>query len=144
MANSKANSYIRSMCERFGDDWIVAVKPEDIQRSGKRIVKDMVRGVIDYETYGRYFLDPKFLENLIIAVSNELDINTLYLNAVTFYINNSGVMVPNSGIYITHLQSIYYVYNTILNKLLQVRMEQNIGCLADTTVLLYEYRNHLN
>ena len=46
----KPVSYIQMMINNNGDDWIIALRPEDIQRSSKRIVKDMVRGIIDYES----------------------------------------------------------------------------------------------
>ena len=137
------SNYINEMVKRFGDYWIVALKPEDIQRSGKRIFKEMVRGNIDYETEGNYFLDPKFLENLIISCNNELEINTLYYNAVSFYQQyNPGV--PNIGPQISHLQIVCYIYSALLNKLNMVKQYQTIGYLADTSALLYSYRNHLN
>ena len=77
---AKNNSYIQMMMNQNGDEWILALRPEDIQRSTRRIVKDMVRGTIDYQTQGKFFLDPKFMENLIIGVSNELEINSFYLS----------------------------------------------------------------
>ena len=52
----KPVSYIQMMINNNGDDWIIALRPEDIQRSSKRIVKDMVRGIIDYESTCKYFL----------------------------------------------------------------------------------------
>lgn len=141
MASNKAN-FITNMMKQFGDNWIVALKPEDIQRSGKRIFKEMVRGNYDYQKIGNYFLDGKFLDNLIIAASNELEINTLYLNAVSFYRDNFP-QIPNIGVHVNHLQTICYIYNTILNKLQSVKQTGNIGWLADTSALLYSYRNHL-
>ena len=81
----KPQSYIAMMVQRQGDDWIAMSSPDNIQQSGKRIVKDMVRGIVDYETHGKYFLDPKFMDNLLISISNELEINTLNLNACQYY-----------------------------------------------------------
>ena len=104
MASNRSN-FITNMMKQFGENWIVALKPEDIQRSGKRIFKEMVRGNYDYQKIGNYFLDGKFLDNLIIAASNELEINTLYLNAVSFY-RDSFPQIPNIGVHVNHLQSI--------------------------------------
>ena len=74
-------NYITQQISKNGTDWIAALRPEDIQRQAKRIVRDMVRGSIKYEEVGMYFLDMKFLENLIIGIKNELDINIMNYNA---------------------------------------------------------------
>ena len=70
------NSYIQMMVAQRGTDWITTIRPEEIQNSTKRIVKDMAKGNIEYEKYGSIFLDPKFMENLLIGVSTELESNT--------------------------------------------------------------------
>ena len=47
------NNYITGLMKSYGENWIVALRPEDIQRSGKRIVKEMVRGQFNYEDVGK-------------------------------------------------------------------------------------------
>lgn len=136
-------NYIQNMIRQYGENWIVALRPEDIQRSGKRIFKEMVKNQIDYQSEGNYFLDGKFLDNLIISATNELEINTLYFNAVSFY-QQYNPNVPNISVQVTHLQVLCYIYSVIYNKLSTVKSTGNIGYLADTSALLYNYRNHLN
>lgn len=136
-------NYFEMNQEKFGENWIVALKPDQIQNAGKRIVSEMVNGQIDYQKYGMYFLDGKFLDNLIIKCSNELEINTLYYRAVSYY-NQSFPNIPNVTIHVNHLQCLCYIYNTILNKLNMVKQYHDIGYLADTSAMLYSYRNHLN
>lgn len=142
MANKRMN-YFDNMINRFGDNWIVALNSDDIQRSGKRICKELVKGQIDFEKQGNYFLDAKFIDNLIISCENELEINALYLNAVSFY-QAYYPGTPQIGSAISHLQILCTVYLTILNKLKAVKQSGNIGFLADTSSMLYSYRNHLN
>lgn len=141
--NNKHNNYITNMIRQYGENWIVALKPDDIQRQAKRIFKEMIKGMIDYEKFGNYFLDAKFLDNLIIAASNELEINMLYLKAVAFY-QQYYPMEPNITVHLTHLDSLCRIYNTIIGKLNAVKQTGNIGYLADMPALLYSYRNHLN
>ena len=136
-------NFFTDMIKRFGDNWIVAMTPENVQRSGKRIFKEMVRGVIDYETCGKYFLDPKFLDNLIIAAYNELEVNTLLLNAVAFYQSNFPY-IPNISVQVNHFNCLCKIYKTIYDKLTAIKETGNIGWLADTSAILYSYRNHLN
>lgn len=140
---AKNNSYVQMMYNQNGEEWISALRPEDIQRSTKRIVKDMVRGSIDYQVFGKFFLDPKFLENLIIGVSNELEINTLNYNACKFYCGYYP-QTPNILPHIYHLERSCYIYNTVLERLNLVKMYGNVGYLTDISALLYNDRNNLN
>ena len=142
MANNK-NNFITNMIRQYGDNWIVAMNPENIQKSAKRIFKEMVRGQYDYEKLGEYFLDGKFLDNLIVAASNELEINTLYYNALSFYMQ-SFPQTPNISPAIVHVQKLAYIYNVILQALSTVKQTGNIGYLHNICALLYSYRAHLN
>lgn len=135
-------NYFEMNIEKYGENWIIALKPEQIQNSGKRIVTEMVNGQIDYQKYGLYFLDGKFLDNLIIKCNNELEINTLYYQSVLFY-SQVFPNTPNIAIHVNHLQALCYIYNIILSKLKMVKDYQDIGYLADTSAILYNYRNHL-
>lgn len=137
------NNYIKQMMDTFGENWIAALKPEDIQRSGRRIVKEMVKGDYNYQELAKYFLDLKFLDNLIICVQNELETYSLYYQAVSFY-KQYYPSIPNIGIQQSHLSTLCNIYATILSKLNIVKSTGNIGWLADTSALLYSYRNHLN
>lgn len=128
--------------KQYGENWIVALKPDDIQRSGKRIIKEMIKGYFNYEEVGFYFLDAKFLDNLIIACSNELEVNTLYFNAVSLYMQTYPA-IPLASVQYKHLQILTYVYNVILQKLQLLKQTGNIGCLYDISGLLGSYKNHL-
>jgi hypothetical protein len=143
MAAPKGTSYIQMMVNQYGEDWLVAISPESIQRSGRRIVKDMVKGIIDYQKFGMYFLDGKFLDNLIIYVQNELQVNTLYLNALSFY-RQYHLDAPDVGNLITHVDTLCHIYNDIYSRLTAIKANQNISSLATTASVLYNYRNHLN
>ena len=100
----------------------------------------MVRGNIDYEKYGQYFLDAKFLENLIIAVTNDYEVNSLHYNAMLMY---QQVYPSTPTAYINHDYALMVIYGTIMNKLNQVKNDQNVGWLADIGAILYHYKNHL-
>ena len=139
----KPQSYIAMMVQRQGDDWILMSSPDNIQQSGKRIVKDMVRGIIDYEAHGKYFLDPKFMDNLLISISNELEINTLNLVSCQYYYN-AYPQVPNLGTHIYHLQRVDYIYRVIYDRLMYVKSTNNIGYLTDISGILFNDKNHLN
>ena len=101
-----------------------------------------IRGFIDYDKCGYIFLDPKFTENLIIAIRNELEINTLNYNACTLYYQYYPA-TPNITVHIAHLEAVCRIYYTILQKLDIVKMTNNVGNLVDIPGLLFSDRNHL-
>ena len=137
------NNYIQMMVVQRGSDWITTIRPEEIQNSTKRIVKDMVKGNIEYEKYGSVFLDPKFMENLLIGVSNELESNTFnYKGCQMLYSAFPGT--PNLAQHVNHLERLVYIYNTIKYKLETVKYSGNVGFLTDIPGMLYNDRNHLN
>lgn len=140
---AKRDCYIRQMVQTRGEDWVSLATPEQIQNQFKRIVKDMVMGNIDYSVYGKYFYDLKFMENLIIGITNELEINTLDYTTGSFYLQYFPE-TPNLGVHISHLGTLIYIYNTILEKLNFVKTTGDIGYLADISGLLFNYRIHLN
>lgn len=140
---AKRDSYIKQMEQQRGEEWVITLTPDQIQRQAKRIVKDMVLGNIDYTAHGKYFYDAKFMENLIIGLSNELEINTLNYNSCRFFYQYYPT-TPNLGSHIAHLEALGTIYVTILQKLNAVKDSGNIGYLADTSGILFNLRNHLN
>lgn len=143
MARNNKQNYITSMVNQWGDQWVVATTPEAIQKQTPRFVKEMVLDKVNYETVGKYILDPKVLENMIIACNNELEINTLYMNAVAFY-REWYPYYPNIGAALTHVRAMTYIYSTVLDRLMQVKYTGNIGYLSDIPIVLNPYRNHFN
>lgn len=139
----KPKCYIESMVKTFGDDWIVAMSPETLQRQGRRIAKDMVRGSINYEVYGKYFLDAKFLENLIIACSNEYEVVSLHYNAMIMY-QQYYPFIPNIMAVINHDWCESYIFGTIIQRLNNLKYSGNLGELYDIAGVLAAYKNHLN
>ena len=140
--NNQQRNFITQQMQNYGDEWIVAIKPEDIQRQGKRIVKEMVQGKMNYEQVGKFFLDSKFINNLIVSLQNELEVKGLYLNAVSFY-KQYYPTIPNITYHENHLQAVCHICSTVLSKLYIVRDTQDIGYLTDIPGLLFNYRNHL-
>lgn len=150
MAENKNKGFISQMLQQYGEEWIVSLRPEDIQRNAKRISKDMTKGNINYEQQGRFFLDRKFIENLIIGLRNELEINSLNYNACVFQqtyqqqIYPNSILHPNMGEHIQHLKAVCTIYQTIIDRLEAVKETGNIGYFADLSGILYAYRQHLN
>ena len=141
---AKPTCYIQQMHQQYnGEEWINAMRPEDIQRNCKRIIKDMAKGSINYEQFGYAFLDSKFMDNLIIATTNELESNILNFNSCSFYFQYYP-QTPNLSSHIYHLERTVYIYSVVLDRLNWVKSSNNIGYLSDIAGLLFNDKNHLN
>lgn len=143
MAKQKQPCWIEDQIRRFGEDFILRMNPENIQRSAKsRIFKDMVKGNIDYGVYGMYFIESKFLENLIIAASNELQNNDVVLRALIEFDNNhpgDSLVIQNR----TYYHGRCCIFKTILDRLYAVKSSYNVGYLSDISYVLHGYRNFI-
>jgi hypothetical protein len=139
---AKQNSYFTSMVAQRGPEWLMTLRPDEIQNATKKIVRDMAKGVVDYERFGSAFLDPKFMENLLIGLSNELESNTFNYNGCSMLLA-AYPQTPNLPQHVAHLSKVVYAYNLVRNKLLDVKASGNIGYLIDISGMLYNDRMHL-
>lgn len=135
------NNYFTIMIKKYNrEDFIIALKPEQIQRSAKeRIFREMIKGQIDYGQFGKYYLDSKFLENLIIAADNELKNNIACEAALSFYDLNfpgQSIVIHNK----TKFSNLKIVYETILQRLQYLKMTGDIGCLTDIQFVLANFK----
>ena len=122
------------------EDFIVLMKPEQIQRDAKnRIFREMIQGNINYEKYGSYYLDSKFLENIIISSENELMNSSIISEALKLYdINYPGnnLVIMNKNKY----EQLVYIYNILYSKLSTIKYTQDISSLVDIQYILRDYR----
>lgn len=76
MAKGKnnVNNYFSMNIAKYGEDFLDQKSTSDIQRDAKRrIFKDMAFANIDYEKYGAYFMDHRFVEQLLIVAYDEMN-----------------------------------------------------------------------
>ena len=140
------SNYFQDMKNKYqgNEEWINLISAQDIQKSAvKRIFKEMVNGAYDYGKDGQYFLDSRFLENLIVAAGAKLEYYTLLSNAVNMFKEYSPTY-PNLGAHITHIQNLQYIYYTIYYKLENVKYAYNVSPLIDISPATYSYRNDIN
>ena len=140
---AKRKCYIESMIAKNGENWVALVPPDSIQKSTKRIVKELAKGMISFDQYGKYFLDNKFMENLLIGIHYELEINTLNYSGCYYYYQ-AFPQIPNMGSHILHLERVIYIYNVILDRLQLVKSTGNVGYMVDINGLLFNDRKHVD
>lgn len=138
------SNYFTSMIKHYGtEDFISFLRPEDIQRSAKeRIFREMVRGKIDYAVYGSYFLDGKFLDNLIVACDNELTNNAVVAQALIMFdnLNPGHIEIIHNRTRYNYLVNIYTV---LLDRLKSVQITGNPGVLTDIQYVLNGIKQYI-
>lgn len=140
-----AQNYFEANIKRAGniDNFIILMKPEQIQRDAKnRIFREMVQGRIDYEKYGNYYLDSKFLENIIISANNELMNSVVIARALESY----DLTYPGDRLVVMNknkFNGLVFVYSTIYDRLCTVKETQNVASLVDIQYVLSNFRNLL-
>lgn len=140
----KENNYFTTMISRTGrKDFIALLNPEKIQKAGReRIFREMARGQIDYTKYGEYYLDSKFIDNLIIAADNELRNNDICAKALEFYdINFPGnqLVIFNKERY----EALAFIHGAILQRLQYVKVSGNVGYLTDLKYVVSKIKNYI-
>lgn len=142
--NKQRTNFFEDQIKRNGEDSILQMNPTWIQTQAKRrIFREMVRGEISYERYGKFFTDPKFLENLIIAARGELDISTLLYCATREYEQNHPGN-PLTSELVSNYYALMNIYTVLYNRLTICRNNfYNIACLADIAPTLSTMKNHI-
>lgn len=137
---AKKMNYFETNIQRFGEDFLDFKKAEEIQRDCKFIFKDMVYGNIDYEKHGMYFMEPRFLEQLIIK--SEIDSqkhNLKYMALYEFSIKYNNMEASQLAAIEANM---FYIMNTIHEQLLLVKYNNyNISYLTYLPSKLRDYRN---
>lgn len=137
-------NYFTSSIKKYGTaDFISMLRPEEIQRSAKeRIFKEMIRGKIDYTEFGKYFLEPNFLANLIIACDNELTNNVVVSQGLELLdLSQPGrIEVIHNR---TRYSNLVFMYGVLLERLRTVELTGNVGVLTDIQYVLNGNKQYL-
>lgn len=134
----------QSLRQNGDDNFILRMDPGQIQKfAKKRIFREMAYNQIDYEACSKYFLDPKFFENLLQAAYDELNNNIILARALAEYdLNHPGNNLI--GILRAKYTNLEYIYTILYDRLLCVKQSGfNLGYLSDISAVLLPYRNQI-
>lgn len=96
--NKKSNDYFSNSIRHKGPGFIETKTSQDLQRDAIRVLRDLSRGNIDIEQHGHYFLEPMFLENIILAIDSKLLVETILRDGTTMLYNHQVQMGQPSDI----------------------------------------------
>lgn len=89
MAKGKT-SYFDMAIQKDGEDFLDSKSANEIVKDAKkRIFKDMAYGNINYEKYGRYFTEARFLDQLLAVAEDEMYNHQTMWQALTMLDQNN-------------------------------------------------------
>ena len=140
---SNKRNYFETNIQRFGVDFLDYKKVEEIQRDSKFIFRDIVFGNINYEKYGIYFMDPRFLEQLIIVSSIESKKHDIKFRALAEFDNKyPGDQITSQLVCIENGMKV--IMETLYNYLSMVKKDNyNIAYLTNIPAILISYKKIL-
>ncbi len=73
----KVSNWFSRLLDQRGQDYISSGKLtiDEVSKNAERIIDDMIAGRIDYDTYGKYVINPVVIQTLINYCANKLAIN---------------------------------------------------------------------
>lgn len=141
--NNNNNNYFSRNIQQNGVGFIQLKNAQDIQREALKIFRDIARGNIDFEKYGNYFLDPIFLDNLLIACQSKLTVETILRDGVTMLYNSQIQMQQpcdiTSMVLQDQLQKVE-AYTCILQCLTSLKMSKDTAWLYTLSAQLSGYK----
>ncbi len=145
MGNNKGrNNYFDQNIKQYGDNFLSIVRPDSIHKAAnRRIFREMSQGMIDYGEYGKYFIDPKFFENLLIAANDELQ-NNMIIKTALMELDLHHPNIQQVTILKARYTNLEFVFNIIVNTLNMVKFDgYNISHLSNLSSAIGGFKNLL-
>ena len=143
MAKTKT-SYFDMMVQKEGEDFLDRKTADELVRDAKRrIFKDMAYGNIDYEKHGRYFMEPRFLDQLLCVAEDEANNHQKYWQALVM-LDSTCPGDLRTVTLCSKENRLATVYGIIYTHLKCVKdMGYNISVLPNMTSQIYQFAQDL-
>ena len=143
MAKKRMN-YFETNIQKFGEDFLDYKRVDEIQKDCKYLFRDMVFGNINYEKHGMYFLEPRFLEQLLIQ--SQIEARNHFIKRDALYQYNLNCNDDQGDQQLTIAQLTYIendmgiIMDTIYNYLNHVKAYNDTSCLIFLPAVLKNFR----
>ena len=107
-----------------------------------KVFRELARGNIDISVYGKYFLNPKFLEACIISAEIKYNFHLVSAMGVNSLLERNIQGQNIYGVYEFH-NNAAAAYNLIKSKLTEFRTFGDLNILTDLVLNLTRYRYYI-
>ena len=143
--NRPQNNFFTKQQQKHGDDFMKMMTARDIQNGACQIFREIGRGRIDINKFGQYFLDPQFLECLIVEALANLNAHALNYRALNWYISNNfeSQDIQFQTMILDNHKKATQAYEIIFNNLSSIKATGDIHYLFTMANCLKNVRNNI-
>lgn len=140
--NKKRENYFQQNINRLGQNFLYTLPLDRMKLDAVKVFRELARGNIDVEVYGKYFLNEKFLEACITTAETKYNFHLVSAMGVNELLKQN---VQGQNIYAVYdfhnnAASAYYI---IMYKLTEFRNYKDIRILSELVLNLAKYRYHI-
>ena len=135
-------NYFQQNINRAGPDFLETMPLDKLKLDVVRVFRDLARGNIDIDKYGKYFAEPKFLEACIITADTKYNFHAVSAAGVGELLRQNMQGINTYPIYEFH-NNAANAYKIISSSLVEFRNVGNNVILNDLVFSLAKYRNYI-
>lgn len=139
-----SNNFFARMKNKHGDNFLDYIKSDELARGTKHVFRELARGQIDLNVYGKYFLDKRVLQSCIDVAFSEYDrayYQTMGLDMLDKYYESNGITKdPNFITILMYNRMSLQAYKVIYDGFKQFEVNKNINYLVGIANNLQQYR----
>ena len=138
----KRENYFQQNIQRSGPDFLETMPLDKMKLDAVKVFRELARGNIDIDVYGKYFYNPRFLEALINTAEVKYNFHLISAMGVGKLLEQNVQGQNIFAVYEFH-NNTTTAYSIILAKLTEFRNTGDINILSDLVMNLVKYRYNI-
>lgn len=138
----KRENYFQQNINRLGNNFLDLLPLDKIKLDTVRVFRELARGNIDIDVYGKYFMHTKFLEACIETSATKFNLHNISAMGVERLIADN-IQGYNIGAVYDFHKNAAAAYRLINTKMTEFRYYNDITILTDLVANLVKYRYYI-
>lgn len=138
----KRENFFQQNINRLGPNFLDSYPLDKLKLDVVKVFRELARGNIDIDTYGKYFYNPKFLESCISTAAQKNHFHQVSAEGVYQLILQNAQIYNLNDIFEQH-KNTANAYGLILMKLEEFKKFGDLICLHELVLNLAKYRYYI-
>ena len=143
----KSNDFFSQMRQKYGQNFMEFVQPNDVLNRGVSIFRDLAKGKINIEENAFCFTVPAFMQTLMTVANSKYTLHTISYMGVNMLANSGGGGDASVNIVLNFHSRASQAYKIIVDSLGCIMMAQNMEAVVSILIAmsnnLKNYRNDI-
>lgn len=136
---NKRENYFQQNIQRSGQDFLETMPLDKMKLDAVKVFRELARGNIDIDVYGKYFFNPRFIEALISTAETKYNFHLISAMGVDLLLKQNVQGHNIFAVYEYH-NSATSAYGLIFAKLTEFRYTGDVNILTDLVMNLVKFR----